>query len=151
MVLLYPLPMLRIACIYEVDKANHIPQYYKKYIDAKTRVINNLQKSQDSFSFIFITDMHIQHNTKHSVPLIKHLISKCGIKDVLGGGDWITAWLSDADGKQGLKDDYDELTKLYDGIPLIKTVGNQTGRGGHIISLSLPNWSCTTGIIKMTY
>lgn len=110
--------------IYKVDTANHVPEYYKKHIADKTKSINNLQKAPDAFSFIFITDVHIQHNAKHSIPLIKHLINNCGINDVLGGGDWVTAWLGDADGKQGLKDDYDELTELFEGIPLIKTVGN---------------------------
>lgn len=110
--------------IYKVDTANHIPEYYKKHIAEKTKVVNALQKTSDTFSFIFITDVHIQHNAKHSIPLIKHLIKNCNINDVVGGGDWVTAWLSDAEGKQGLKDDYDELTQLFADIPLIKTVGN---------------------------
>lgn len=110
--------------IYKVDTANHVPEYYKDYITKKTKVIKNLQKSPDTFSFIFITDIHLQHNAKHFAPLIKHLVKNCGINDVLGGGDWVTAWLADSDGKQGLRDDYDELTGLFEGIPLIKTAGN---------------------------
>lgn len=110
--------------IYKVDTANHIPEYYKKHMAEKTKVVKNLQKMPNTFSFIFITDVHIQHNAKHSIPLIKHLIKNCDINDVIGGGDWVTAWLSDAEGKQGLKNDYNELTELFADIPLIKTVGN---------------------------
>lgn len=110
--------------LYNVDVKNHIPEYYKDHIKNKIEVVNNLRENPDTFSFIFITDIHLQHNTKHFIPLIKELINNCGINDVLGGGDWVTAWLSDADGKQGLKSDYDELTELFKGIPLIKTIGN---------------------------
>lgn len=110
--------------LYSVDVKNHIPDYYKDYIKEKAEAVNNLQENPDTFSFIFITDIHLQHNTKHFIPLIKELINNCGINDVLGGGDWVTAWLTDADGKQGLRDDYDELTELFEGIPLIKTIGN---------------------------
>lgn len=113
-----------IISLYKVDLQNHIPDYYKNHIKNKIEVVNNLQKNPGTSSFVFITDVHIQHNTKHSIALIKELMKGCGIKDVLGGGDWVTAWLSDADGKQGLKDDYDELTYLFKDIPLIKTPGN---------------------------
>ncbi len=110
--------------VYEVDNANHIPEYYVDHIKEKSETINNLQDNPDTFSFVFITDTHLQHNQKHSFPMIKYLLNRCGINQVLGGGDWVTAWLSDADGIQGLWDDYDELRYLFNGVPLIKTIGN---------------------------
>ena len=117
--------------IYEVDNANHIPEYYVNYIKEKADAINNLQDNPDTFSFVFITDTHIQHNQKHSMSLIRYLLNRCAINQVLGGGDWVTAWLSDADGIQGLWDDYDELRYLFADIPMIKNVGNhEWGFGG---------------------
>ncbi len=110
--------------IYEVDNAHHIPEYYVDYIKEKADTINNLQDNPDTFSFVFITDTHIQHNQKHSTPLIRYLLNRCAINQVLGGGDWVTAWLSDADGIQGLWDDFDELRYLFADIPMIKNVGN---------------------------
>lgn len=110
--------------IYEVDNAHHIPEYYVDYIKEKADAINNLQDNPDTFSFVFITDTHIQHNQKHSTPLIRYLLNRCAINQVLGGGDWVTAWLSDADGIQGLWDDFDELRYLFADIPMIKNAGN---------------------------
>ena len=117
--------------IYEVDNANHIPEYYVDHIREKSEIVNNLQDNENSFSFVFITDTHVQQNAKHSFPMIKYLLNRCAINQVLGGGDWVTAWLSDAEGIYGLWDDYDELRYLFKDIPLIKTIGNhEWGYGG---------------------
>lgn len=110
--------------MYSVDNVNHIPEYYQNYIKNKANVINNLQSKDNAFSFIYMTDIHIQHNTKHFPGLVRYLYKNCGINDIIGNGDWVTAWLSDADGVQGLWDDYDELDTLFAGLPLIKSAGN---------------------------
>ena len=111
-------------CIYKVDNKIHIPSYYQQYINSKVGVINNLQQGKNTFSFTFITDIHIQHNAKHCFPLIKKINNQCAIRDTLGCGDWATAWLSDAEGIEGLKRDLYELKDLFSGIPIIKAIGN---------------------------
>lgn len=111
--------------LYKVDNANHIPKYYEQHIADKAASINKIQAKNDkTSSFIWITDMHMQHNAKHSPALIRYLRDNCGINQVVGGGDFVTAWLSDADGKEGLLDDMREADALYKDIPLIKTPGN---------------------------
>ncbi len=111
--------------LYKVDNARHIPKYYEQHIADKAASINKIQaKNNQTSSFIWITDIHLQHNAKHSPGLIRYLRDNCGINQVIGGGDFVTAWLSDADGKQGLIDDMEEADALFAGIPLIKTPGN---------------------------
>lgn len=110
--------------IFEVDNKNYIPEYYKEYLDNKINSINENQNGFDKFSFAFITDMHIQRNTKHSIPLLKKIVNNCAIKTVLCGGDWQTAWNSNEKGKNAVIDDMNELKELFEDLPLIKTVGN---------------------------
>ena len=113
-----------ILRIYTVDNTVHIPEYYKEHIREKVKDVNAKQAKADTFSFAFITDIHLQHNTKHSPALLKELQNKCAIKTILGGGDFVTAWLADADGKDGLIDDFYEIRELYAQTPLAKTPGN---------------------------
>ncbi len=118
--------------IYDVDLINHIPDYTMEHLRNKADTINNLQDAAGTFSFVFITDMHIQTNFKHSPAMIRFLKNQCGISTVIGGGDWATAWLGDADGIQGLYDDFNELRHLYKDLPLLKTIGNhEWGYGGN--------------------
>lgn len=142
-----PTPPSRIpVCIYRVDNKTHIPSYYQQYVDTKIDTINNLQKGFDKFSFTFITDIHIQHNAKHCFPLIKKINRQCAISDTLGCGDWATAWLSDAEGIEGLKKDFHELKDLFDGIPLIKSIGNHDWAYG-----GSNQWNITNGDAYNSY
>ncbi len=108
----------------EVDVRYHVPEYYVDHLVEKAQYINDLQDDVNSFSFIYISDIHLQHNTKHSAAMIRYLRNQCSIDEVLCGGDSVTAWLSDADGIYGLWDDMEELKYIYDGVPMIKNLGN---------------------------
>ncbi len=117
--------------ISEVDVRYHVPEYYVDHLEEKIETVNNLQDLPGSYSFMFISDIHLQHNMKHSPAMIRYIQNQCSIDEVLGGGDFVTAWLGDKDGIQGLWDDMEELKYLYEGVPLFKNLGNhEWGYGG---------------------
>ena len=117
--------------ISEVDLRYHVPEYSIDELNQSVEVVNNLQDLPGAFSFIFISDIHLQHNTKHSPAMIRYIKNQCGISEVLGGGDFVTAWLGDKDGIQGLWDDMEELKYLYEDVPILKSLGNhEWGYGG---------------------
>lgn len=110
--------------IYLVDNRYHIPEYYRDHIAQKEKEVLTNIASFDSFPFAFITDVHIQRNTKHSPALMRRIINSCAVKTVIGGGDWQTAWNSDARGKNAIIDDMTEMRELYFDVPMLKTIGN---------------------------
>lgn len=110
--------------IYIVDNKIHVPTYYRSYINTKIETINGLQDGFDKFSFAFITDIHIRHNTKHSFALLKKIVNQCAISQILGGGDWNTGYNYESMGKAAVTQDIMELRSLFGDLPVIKTVGN---------------------------
>lgn len=110
--------------VYAVDNRFHIPEYYKDYMSLKEREILDNIASFNSFAFAFITDIHIQRNTKHSPALMRRIKKSCAIKTILGGGDWQTAWNTDEEGKNAIVDDMIELRDLFFDVPMLKTIGN---------------------------
>ena len=110
--------------VYVVDNRFHIPEYYRDYMSQKEKEILENIDSFNSFAFAFITDIHIQRNTKHSPALMRRIKTSCAIKTILGGGDWQTAWNSDEKGKNAIVDDMIEIRNLFFDLPMIKTIGN---------------------------
>lgn len=110
--------------IYLIDNSIHITDYYKNHLKAKEELIKTHSDGFDKFSFIFLTDVHVRHNSKHSFGMIKDIMNQCAISTVLGGGDWNTAYNYDYMGVTALTQDFDEIRKLTNGYPMIKTVGN---------------------------
>ena len=110
--------------IYKVDNKYHIPEYYKSHIEEKITTINEKQNDFNKFSFAFITDIHLQRNTKHSFALLRKVVNQCAIRTVLCGGDLQTAWNNDEQWKSAIIDDILEIRELFDNIPIIKTIGN---------------------------
>lgn len=110
--------------VYVADNRFHIPEYYRDYMSQKEKEILENIDSFNSFAFAFITDIHIQRNTKHSSALMRRIKTSCAIKTILGGGDWQTAWNSDEQGKNAIVDDMIEIRNLFFDLPMIKTIGN---------------------------
>lgn len=110
--------------VYVVDNRFHIPEYYRDYMSQKEKEILENIDSFNSFAFAFITDIHIQRNTKHSPALMRRIKTSCAIKTILGGGDWQTAWNTDDQGKNAIVDDMIEIRNLFFDVPMIKTIGN---------------------------
>lgn len=77
----------KYVSVSKVDLRYHIPEYYKQHIIEKSQVINNYQDNKDAFSFIVMTDMHLQNNAKHSPAMIKYLENQCGIKAIIDLGE----------------------------------------------------------------
>lgn len=112
------------ANIYKVDNAIHIPKYYEDHLKSKIDTINSHQNGFDKFSFGFITDIHIRHNTKHGIALLREINNQCALSSILGGGDWNTAYNYESMGKAALTQDMLELRNMFGNLPMIKTVGN---------------------------
>lgn len=113
--------------IYRVDIDKHIPDYYKGYLVDKINSINDSNSAVGDFSTLFITDIHAEHNTKHSIPLVKQVMNQCSIRLALGGGDWATAWFSSKDVEEQhkeLKQRFIDLRTRLKDIPMLKTIGN---------------------------
>lgn len=80
----------------EVDVA--IPKYYENHISQKANTINLLiAASQNTDSFIFITDIHYASNAMHSPRLAEDICRKTSIKTVFLNGDYINEENTKAD------------------------------------------------------
>ena len=113
--------------IYEVDNTVHFPDYYRSHMQDRIATINSKLTSPDNFGFGFITDVHAEYNMKHFPALIDDVRTKTPVNEFLGGGDWATAWFdaaNDADQKPELFTFFEDLRRLFKGVPLLKTVGN---------------------------
>lgn len=71
------------------DVSDEIPEYYESMMETKTETIkaNMASIGMSGDSFVFITDYHIDTNTQHSPSLIKYIMKKCGINNIVFGGD----------------------------------------------------------------
>ena len=113
--------------IYEVDNTVHFPDYYRSHMQDRVDTINSKLISPNNFGFGFITDVHAEFNTKHFPALIGEVRTKTPVNEFLGGGDWATSWFdaaNDADQKPELFTFFEDLRRLFKGVPLLKTVGN---------------------------
>ena len=113
--------------IYEVDNTVHFPDYYRSHMQDRVDTINAKLTSPDNFGFGFITDVHVEYNTKHFPALIDEVRTKTPVNEFLGGGDWATAWFdtkTSEENKPELFTFFEELRRLFKGVPLLKTIGN---------------------------
>jgi uncharacterized protein (DUF1330 family) len=71
------------------DEKTHVPYYYRQHIDAKIAEINALDDDSafNGDSFIFITDYHVQANSRNSSALIKRIMEETGTRFIVNGGD----------------------------------------------------------------
>lgn len=64
------------------------PDYWASHLNSKITQAKEYQSvGRDSFSFGFITDMHMEGNTGHSFGLVRDVVDKVGINTVVNGGD----------------------------------------------------------------
>lgn len=73
------------------DGTGSVPEYYIDHLNtaiANART-NMLSCGINGESFVFISDVHWVSNTKNSPALIKHIVSKLPIENVVYGGDTI--------------------------------------------------------------
>lgn len=113
--------------IYKVDNTVHFPDYYRNHMADRVRTINDKLTNPNDFGFGFITDVHAEFNAKHFPALIDEIRTKTPVNEFMGGGDWATGWFDTKtakDNKPELLTFFEELRRLFKGIPLLKTIGN---------------------------
>lgn len=110
--------------VYKIDNKVHIPHYYKTYLNACIDKVNSRTNGKSGYSFAFVTDIHCRHNTLHSPGILRAAVNECAISTILGGGDWNTAYNYTDMGIRALTSDFKTLREYFDGLPMIKTIGN---------------------------
>ena len=96
-----------------------LPKYWKKYLDDKIPSLIDKTKNND-FNFILFSDVHINTNRLKFAAIIKYLIDKVRVDEVICNGDVITSY-------DTLIKAYDELIKfkeLTKGIKYLYVYGN---------------------------
>ena len=73
---------------------NALPSYWKSYMETKQNALNVADTALgfDGTSFAFITDVHVGDNPMVSPKLIKYVLDHTSIRDVICGGDIISAY-----------------------------------------------------------
>ena len=113
--------------VYKVDNTVHFPDYYRSHMNNRVRTINAKLTNPNDFGFGFITDVHAEFNAKHFPALIDEIRTKTPVDEFMGGGDWATGWFDTKtaeDNKPELLTFFEELRRLFKGVPLLKTIGN---------------------------
>ena len=113
--------------VYKVDNTVHFPDYYRSHMNNRVRTINAKLTNPNDFGFGFITDVHAEFNAKHFPALIDEVRTKTPVNEFLGGGDWVTGWFdtkTPEENKPELFTFFEELRRLFKGVPLLKTIGN---------------------------
>lgn len=113
--------------VYIVDNTVHFPDYYRSHMNNRVRTINAKLTNPNDFGFGFITDVHAEFNAKHFPALIDEVRTKTPVNEFLGGGDWVTGWFdtkTPEENKPELFTFFEELRRLFKGVPLLKTIGN---------------------------
>lgn len=113
--------------VYKVDNTVHFPDYYRSHMQDRVAMINAKLTNPNDFGFGFITDVHAEFNTKHFPALIDEVRTKTPVNEFLGGGDWVTGWFdtkTPEENKPELFTFFEELRRLFKGVPLLKTIGN---------------------------
>lgn len=108
-----------------------IPEYFEENVEnaiANYRV-NAEEAGHDGDSFVFITDVHWGVNTKNSPALIKYILSKTNLRNVICGGDILDSGSKASELAKG----YDFMAQLADIPGGLKTViGNHDfNKNGH--------------------
>lgn len=113
--------------VYKVDNTVHFPDYYRSHMNNRVRTINAKLTNPNDFGFGFITDVHAEFNAKHFPALIDEIRTKTSVNEFMGGGDWATGWFdtkTPEENKPELFTFFEELRRLFKGVPLLKTIGN---------------------------
>lgn len=115
-----------------------LPKYYDSYMVEKNNKVNNLMDSiSNCVSFAFITDQHLYSNAKNSGYMIKNIIENTPIRDVINGGDVISAYGTE----ESIYDDCNKYHKYWGFL------NPYFVRGNHDIYAS-PSDDMTNGVIK---
>lgn len=65
--------------------------YYTSHLEDKLYTINQIDEQNDiSFSFAFVTDLHIEYNTNNSATVLKAINKQYPLDKVVLGGDYIS-------------------------------------------------------------
>lgn len=113
--------------------AREVPQYYAKYLKAKSAQIAALQKDEAD-GFYFITDTHFPANFGNSPALVESLENTAGRRMVVFGGDIVT-YLDDM--KEAFYQQISAFEQIKGAAPLLWVRGNHdmvnyTGRKSYI-------------------
>nr|DAL21219.1 MAG TPA_asm: Calcineurin-like phosphoesterase [Caudoviricetes sp.] len=70
---------------------SYVPSYYQVHMEEKSKeILQNMEDvGKNGDTFIFITDLHWESNTKNSPALVKYLEENLNINTILCGGDLI--------------------------------------------------------------
>ena len=82
----------RILSLEEKTSINsYLPKYYRNHMEEKSKeILQNMEAvGKNGDTFIFITDLHWESNTKNSPALIRYLEENLNINTILCGGDLI--------------------------------------------------------------
>jgi len=96
------------------EEKDELPSYWTNYLDEKIELINDKMKNYE-YAFIHFTDMHIYTNNMKSPAIIKYLMDKTKIDDIIFNGDIITYY-------GFFIDAYDELIKFKEAFNEMKYV-----------------------------
>lgn len=84
-----------------------IPSYFNKQLSEKIDIIE--RRSRNGASFIYITDTHAKSNKMHSPQLIKYVLRKTKIQNVIWGGDAIVNDGGNIEKQWGLQLQFDSV------------------------------------------
>nr|DAG73243.1 MAG TPA: Calcineurin-like phosphoesterase [Caudoviricetes sp.] len=73
------------------ENSSYVPSYYRTHIEEKSKeILQNMETvGKNGETFIFITDLHWESNTKKSPYLVEYLEKNLNINTILCGGDLI--------------------------------------------------------------
>lgn len=75
------------------EKSQQLPSYYADYMTEKNALVNSKMDSiSNCLAFVFFTDTHIGSNKLKSPKMIDSILKYTSIKDVICGGDVISAY-----------------------------------------------------------
>lgn len=72
---------------YQLNGLNRLPAYYEDYMRSRIATVKKLDNSVNGFSFVFVTDTHVQ-NGYYSPNMIRKIVENTNVKTVIGGGDY---------------------------------------------------------------
>lgn len=77
-----------------LEEKNHkLPSYYEDYMAEKNTLVNSkMDLISNCLAFVFFTDSHITNNKLRSPNMIYSILKNTSIKDVICGGDVISAY-----------------------------------------------------------
>lgn len=76
---------------------SELPSYYVDHVAKRNRkVVDYLAAHPEARAFVFFADAHIRQNAMSSVPIIRSILQNTPVRDVIYGGDTVSAWGDDA-------------------------------------------------------